>query len=181
MNLFDIFISLETNEEVHLGRILILLNEFSGKDGKGEIEGLTKLAKLDFLLRYPVYLERAIRSEGLNTKFMLIQEHERRSVESKMVRFKYGPWDFRYRKFINILVGKGLAYIHIQGRTIHLGLTEKGRATALDILNKENYSDIAERAKIVKRNFNFSATNLMRFIYKTFPEIISLQYGQEIK
>ena len=107
MNLLTILTSLEENNELHLARILILASAFGGQDGKGTIDGLTKLAKLDFLLRYPVYLERALESKRASTRNVMTLPHEEQSVESSMVRFRYGPWDFRYRKFLNSLVGKG--------------------------------------------------------------------------
>lgn len=178
MTLFDILKSLETNEEIHLGRIMILLNEFNDK-GSGEIEGLTKLAKLDFLLRYPVFLERALLTTGKIVKSN-VKEYERRSVESKMVRFKYGPWDFRYRRFINTLVGLGLVYIRLEGRSYNLGLTDKGIDVAKLLIADEAFQDLANRARLIRINFNQSGTTLMRFIYKTFPEIGSLQYGDQI-
>jgi hypothetical protein len=53
---------LEGDDSLHLGRLLVLLEAFGGRRGDQPIEGLTKLAKLDFLLRYPVYLERAWRT-----------------------------------------------------------------------------------------------------------------------
>lgn len=180
MTLFEILKSLEENESSHLGRILILLNEFSGHEKNGEIQGLTKLAKLDFLLRYPVYLEKALFVERKNIKQVNIKQHERISVEAKMVRYKYGPWDFRYRKFINTLVGMGLVYIRLERNAYHLGITSKGIEVITKILDDNTFNDIAERARIVRRNFNISGTNLMRFIYKTFPEIGTLQYGVEI-
>lgn len=179
MSLFEILKNLEENEDYHLARILILLYEFTATNNQ-EIEGLTKLAKLDFLLRYPTYLEKALSVQGKNPKLVKIQEHEKKSVEAKMVRFRYGPWDFRYRKFINTLIGMGLIYIRLEGRSFNLGITNKGKNLAFKIINEETYSDLSERAKIIKRNFNISGTNLMKFIYKTFPEIGNLQYGEAI-
>jgi hypothetical protein len=123
MNLFYILADLENNDDLHEGRLLVLLSIFVGRKGKNTINGLTKLAKLDFLLRYPVFLERALRK--LNHSVAVdIAEHERISVESTMVRYRYGPWDFRYRRFINLLVAKGLVTVYVQGRTIHIGLTD---------------------------------------------------------
>lgn len=60
MNLFLILADLEENDNLHLARLLVLLKAFSGRDGTKTIDGLTKLAKLDFFLRYPTYLERAL-------------------------------------------------------------------------------------------------------------------------
>lgn len=47
-----------------------------------------------------------------------VEDYERHSVDAHMVRFRYGPWDHRYRRFLNSLVGKGLAVVRAEGRTI---------------------------------------------------------------
>jgi len=179
--LFNILSSLEKNESLHLGRLLILLDTFSGENKNGEIEGLTKLAKLDFLLRYPVYLERALNTVNKEMKKAPPKDFERKSVETSMVRFKYGPWDFRYRRFINVLIAKRLIYVRQEGRSYFLGITENGSNAVKQLEFTETFLDFFDRARMIKTNFNFSGTNLMRFIYKTFPEIGSLQYGTEIK
>ncbi len=56
MNLFDLLYELETSDDYHISRLLILLKIFGGKNLK-PINGITKLVKLDFLLRYPLYLK----------------------------------------------------------------------------------------------------------------------------
>lgn len=180
MNLFYTLLHLEEDDNLHLGRLLILFATFAGKQGKETIGGLTKLAKLDFLLRYPVCLERALEARNASTRNINITEHERKSVESRMVRYRYGPWDFRYRRFINVLVAKGLARIEIKGKTIDVGLTPTGMDVARTLVQDERFRDIDQRAKILKRYFNLSGTNLMKFIYKTFPEITTLRLGEEI-
>src|ERR1041384_107883 len=99
MDLVRTCAELERNDDLHLARLLILLNVFAGRDGTHTVEGLTKLAKLDFLLRYPAYLERAVKArlEGQEDERTVervsVADFERRSIESRMVRFRYGPWD----------------------------------------------------------------------------------------
>ncbi len=181
MNLFKTLSALENNDTLHLGRLLVLLGAFSKSKEDSTIEGLTKLAKLDFLLRYPVYLEKALLKKNASLKGLNIIEHERKSVESAMVRYRYGPWDFRYRRLINILVAKGLAYVVIHGKTIQIGLTKRGIDNAETLSNQEEFQDIAQRAKILKRNFDLKGTALMKFIYETFPEIGTLRLGEEIE
>lgn len=181
MSLFSIFAGLEDNDDLHLGRLLVLLGTFAGRKGHGSINGLTKLAKLDFLLRYPTYLERALQSRNAPSSDAEVADYERESVESSMVRFHYGPWDFRYRRFINLLVAKGLAQVNIEGRTIHISLTENGIDVASRLSKSEEFQDIAKRSRLLKRHFDLSSTNLMRFIYKTFPEIATLRLGEVIE
>jgi hypothetical protein len=179
MNLFPALSKLEDRDDLHLGRLLVLLNAFAKRDGSGTVNGLTKLAKLDFLLRYPVYLQRALEARH-SQKSAKVTDHEQKSVESKMVRFRYGPWDFRYRRFLNLLVGMGLANVSVDGRTVKIGLTQAGQDAATALGQTEAYQDIKERAKLLKGNLDLTATNLMKFVYETFPEIADLRLGEQI-
>lgn len=166
--------------ELHAARLILLLAAFDGEEESGSIEGLTKLAKLDFLLRYPVMLERALQAKGCTTRDVLLEDHERQSVESEMVRYRFGPWDHRYREFLNILVAKGLATISIEGRKVVILLTKKGREIASQLSADPVFEPYARRSTLLKRNFDMTATNLMRFIYKTFPEIVTLRSNKAI-
>lgn len=171
---------LETSEALHEGRLLLLLLAFSGEAGNQRIEGLTKLAKLDFLLRYPTYLERALEKKGKSTRAIDLQPHELKSVESKMVRYRFGPWDHRYRKLLNLLSAKNLVHLEIDGRTIKIGLTEAGVSIARQLAEQDSNEDIVRRAKSLKTHFDMTATGLMKFIYQTFPEILTLRSDQHI-
>ena len=53
-------INLAENYDLHLARILILMSELSGKNHTTKIRGITKIVKLDFLLRYPTMLEKTL-------------------------------------------------------------------------------------------------------------------------
>lgn len=181
MNLFYILAELEENEELHEGRLLVLLSIFAGRKGNQTINGLTKLAKLDFLLRYPVFLERALMARNTDPAEANVAEHERKSVESSMVRYRYGPWDFRYRRFINLLAAKGLVNVEVRGRTIHIGLTDAGLDVAKRLADDNAYSDLADRSRLLKKHFDWAPTRLMKFIYATFPEIVTLRLGEEIE
>jgi hypothetical protein len=181
MNLLEILISLEDNDEIHLARLLLLLRAFAGQKGNKTINGLTKMVKLDFLLRYPVYLERALQARGSSPTRAEVLDHERKSVESAMIRYHYGPWDPRYRRFINLLVGKGLAQVSFQGRTIRVGLTSSGLEKASILSRDDSFEDIVSRAHLLKTHFDIGAMRLKNFIYETFPEIVSLKLGQEIR
>lgn len=181
MNLYEVLSQLEDNDELHEARLLLLLQAFAGSHGQGTVDGLTKLAKLDFLLRYPTYLERALaKRPKAKPDEADVKEHERQSVESSMVRFKYGPWDHRYRRFLNLLVAKGLATVITEGRTVRIGLTDRGVKAARTLSGDQSYEDTTQRARTLKRHFDLSATNLMKFIYETFPEISTLRLGTEI-
>jgi len=171
---------LEGDDSLHLGRLLVLLGAFAGRRGENPLEGLTKLAKLDFLLRYPAYLERALTARRADGSVSEVQEFERVSIEARMVRYRYGPWDYRYRRFLNVLVGKGLAAVRREGRTNMIHLTERGRAAAAEIAAQPEYAALRHRAGLLKRHLDLSGTRLMEFIYETFPEVVSLRSGEVI-
>lgn len=171
---------LEADESLHLSRLIILLDAFGGREGNQAMEGITKLAKLDFLLRYPAFLERALVARKASDEAAKVEEFERGSVEARMVRFRYGPWDFRYRRFLNILVGRGFAEVQ-DGRPVRIKLTQRGRDAAKEFQKYEEYLPIRNRALLLKRHLDLSATNLMEFVYATFPEIVSMRMGETIE
>ena len=172
---------MEDNNDIHLGRLLLLIDTFTNHNENETVNGLTKLAKLDFLLRYPVYLEKALQANNVSPKGVALLDYERKSVESSMVRYRYGPWDYRYRRFINILVAKGLVTVCLEGRTIKIGLTKVGIDKALALSVDSNYEDIVSRANIIHKHFDIGATRLKNFVYETFPEIGTLRLGERIK
>jgi hypothetical protein len=185
IDLLTALIDLEEDPALHASRLLVLLNTFRGKN-ESRMKGLTKLVKLDFLLRYPVYLERALKARDAQStsKSLNIKEYERKSVESSMIRYRYGPWDHRYRAFINYLVAKGLAEVEVQTiprqKTIFVELTSKGKEMAMQLECSKDFEDIAIRSKVLKRHFDKNAMWLERFIYDTFPEIASMKMGETI-
>src|SRR3954467_8219376 len=156
MDIVKAVAALDAAPGLHLARILLLLNAFSKEDDEGSIEGLTKLAKLDFLLRYPVMLDRALQAKGKSTREVQLEDHERQSVESEMVRYRFGPWDHRYREILNILVAKGLLKISIEGNTVVVTETELGREQAQKIAENEFFMPYVKRARVIKRNFDIT-------------------------
>ena len=80
--------------EFHIARLLLLLRECGIA---GRIDGLTKMAKLDFFVRYPDFFEAArVASGSVNATNTPNQAESDDAVESAMVRHHYGPWDKRY-------------------------------------------------------------------------------------
>lgn len=171
----------ETSDAFHLGRLLLLMLAFDD-DKSQPIDDITKFAKLDFLLRYPNCLERALAAVKRSVDEANIQDYERTTIESKMIRFKYGPWDNRYRRWIGLLASRGLIKVDLEKRTIKLSMTEKGRDVATAFSEDPAYGDLKLRSQIVKQAFGkLSSSKIKDFIYKTFPELADMKWGEEIK
>jgi len=167
----------ELDDNLHMARLLMLLKAHAKRSNR-PVEGITKVAKLDFLLRYPNSLQRALVAREKDVVGANIQDYERTTIESKMVRFRYGPWDHRYRRWIALLVAKGLVHVGVEGRTVKLWLTEAGHAVAANIANGTDLENLASRARLVASEFgDMSGSALKEFVYKTFPEITNMRWG----
>lgn len=173
----------ENADGLHLARLLVLLRSADkrGKNAPKPIEGITKLAKLDFLLRYPVYLERALVALGKSPADAAVQPRERTTVETKMIRFRYGPWDGRYRRWLTLLTSRGLITVSLNGRRIEIALTDCGRTLADELATRPAFNDFAARgAVVIKAVGAMSATKLKDFVYAIVPEITGMKWGAEI-
>jgi hypothetical protein len=154
-----------------VARVLILIVAFSS-GSKGKLDGLTKLAKLDFLLRYPSYLERLLdqREKGLPAWLRPTAE-ERLALESAMIRYKYGPWDDRYYPVIGRLIGQGLVEPVPGGGVVALRATDTGREAA-HALALQDWDVVAGRARALKRGLDLSGSSLKTLIYESFPDAV---------
>lgn len=179
LDLIEMVASLDDNEDLHLARILVLLKAFM-KDDKAAVEGITKLAKLDFLLRYPSYFEVALIERGVDQKKLHVSEFERNTIEASMVRYRFGPWDHRYRRFLNTLAAKGMITLTITGRKISIDLTDSGVSLARKISDQKEFEALSFRSAMLSKHLDITATNLMNFIYEKFPELNDMQFNDAI-
>lgn len=166
--------------EYHVARVLILVAAFS-PTSRSKLDGLTKIAKLDFLLRYPVYLERLMESRNTPLPPPLRPSlEERQGLESAMIRYKYGPWDDRYYPLIGRLIGQGLVE-PVEGRgVVALRATAAGRQVATE-LSQHHWEVVSGRAKFLKRHLDLTGSTLQRLIYEEFPEVVDRPWRDPIE
>jgi hypothetical protein len=149
--------------EFHAGRLLLLLSTCGGTTGT--INGLTKMAKLDFFVRYPDFFAAAL-TEGLRRKAVRTD-----AVEAAMVRHHYGPWDKRYYHILAYLESRRLIKIIMSGKTRRIGLTALGKAAAKKLLGKEAFSDVIGHMHNVNEALGSKTGNeLKTMIYDLFGE-----------
>ncbi len=179
----DIGLPLAADEilEFHAARVLLLL-KFCGISGK-RIHGLTKLAKLDFFVRYPNFFEVARDSEAGVEAAASNATSGNQAVESAMVRHHYGPWDKRYYHVLAALEGKGLIEIAKKGRTYNLTLTALGTERAKLLASRDSFSQVIERMKELKKVFGSkSGSYLKNLIYRLFDaEVGGREMGKVIE
>jgi len=162
----------EDSLELHAARLLLLLN-YAGI--KGRIVSRTKIAKMDFFVRYPVYLKKAAKINNIS-----IEDEVDIRPESPMIRYKYGPWDSKYYNVFALMVAKGLITIKPGKNGDIFELTDRGRY-AVQELNTPEFQKIVKRCEAVSNLFrNKTGSAIKDFIYEFFPEITSRSLGEEI-
>jgi len=160
--------------EFHAARLLLLF-KLCGTSGR--IDGLTKMAKLDFFVRYPMFFDTACQTLGLSTKSAT------KVVESSMIRFHYGPWDDRYYHILAYLEGKQLLNVSKANKAFTLSLTEEGKQIAEQFANDESFSLLVEQMKQVKKALGSKAgSTLKKLIYQIFEkEVAQRSLGETIE
>jgi DNA-binding PadR family transcriptional regulator len=164
--------------EFHAARILLLLQNCNGI-----IDGRTKLAKLDFFLRYPAAINRVIDLRLLNTPEIDLKQLRviPNSIESQMIRYRYGPWDPKYPIIIPFLQSLDLIQIH-SGRAETYTITERGKQAVVELLKHPSYEELDLRSKAVNQIFgDWAGSQIKKFIYDNFDEIAKLPIGEPIQ
>lgn len=161
----------------HEARLLLLIDAFT--EPEQEFLGLTKLVKLDFLLRYPLMTHQLL-PDGVDwPQGAEPSEAEKNAVESRMIRYKYGPWDDRYYPLLGALAGKQLLSFTRRDRFAAV-MTHRGREAANTIAISSAWSIVAARAKFLQLHFDRSGFELKDLIYAKLPSVVDRPIGSEI-
>lgn len=167
----------------HAARLLLLIEVCGTGDRSRAIEGSTKLAKLDFFLRYPSFLARAHSELRARGEVVPTTPPGPASVEAPMIRYRFGPWDPRYRDYVAFLESRELLRV-VRGprNTRKLSLTSRGRKTAKGIMADPAYDEIGTRAEAMVGNLaSWQGSQLKDFIYELLvDEVGKRQMGEVI-
>jgi hypothetical protein len=163
-------------------RVLLLIDEFSRKTtGPRTLEGRVKLAKLDFLLRYPKHLATLLARRGISESVRKDLELQDSPLESRMMRYRYGPWDPSYFAVLGSLVGRRLVDVVPAQGTSALGYrtTDSGAALAVDLKEDGAFDDIIGRIKLLRRHLDLTGETLKRLLYD-LPEVANATWHEEL-
>ena len=160
--------------ELHAARLLLLFH-YCGSNEK--VEGLTKLAKLDFFVRYPNFFKRAARYLGKAVEVVNDQ------TESPMVRHHYGPWDKRYYQVLAFLESRGLITVKKRGNIYEFTLSALGQEKVRLLSESKPFISAVEQMKAVKKIFGRKNGNqLKNIVYDIFDkEVKQRKLGELIK
>ncbi|GAA1384105.1 hypothetical protein [Catellatospora chokoriensis] len=164
-------------------RILLLIDEFS-RTPKGmprHLEGRVKLAKLDFLLRYPRHLHRVLEGRNAKSKDLATIDITDAPLDSRMMRYRYGPWDHSYYAILGSLIGRGLVVVSPLGSSTALGYrtTEAGAILAAGLRSDEAFHQIVARLYLLKKYLDKQGTTLKSYLYQ-LPEVADAEWHEEL-
>lgn len=161
--------------EFHAARITLLIHLCGVKN---RIEGLTKLAKLDFFVRYPNFFQRAADHLKQNA-----EANRNGDVESAMVRHHYGPWDARYYQILAYLESRAVLTVERRDKTFVFTLTDSGVAVARRLASEDSFQDLCGQMKAVKKLLGTKSGDwLKKLVYQLFEEeVAQLPLGQVIR
>jgi hypothetical protein len=152
--------------EFHAARLLLLMHVCGTA---GRMDGLTKMAKLDFFTRYPDFFEAARATIEPDTPSTPVDHSD--AVESSMVRHHYGPWDKRYYQVLAHLEARRLITVSKVKNSYQIALSAEGTEKAKALAKRPSFATLVERQKAVKKTFGGkSGTVLKNLIYKLFDE-----------
>lgn len=159
--------------EFHAARLLLLVRVCGVSN---RIDGLTKLAKLDFFVRYPAFFADAC------YRLQQPAPQVETTVEAPMVRHHYGPWDKRYYQVLAFLEGTGLLTVIPQSnRSYRFSLTADGRARADELLKATSFAPLVAHMRSVKRVFGTkSGDSIKKLIYQLFEDEVARRLLGEV-
>lgn len=160
--------------ELHAARLLLLLHHCGSNE---KIEGLTKLAKLDFFVRYPNFFERVARYLGKDVPCINDQ------TESPMIRYHYGPWDNRYYQVLAFLESRGLISVKKNISRYNFTLSAVGEEKAKMLSNSKPFNSLVAQMKEVRKLLGRKNGNqLKNIVYEMFDEEVKQRrLGELIK
>jgi hypothetical protein len=164
-------------------RLLLLIDGFSRKStGPRTLEGRVKLAKLDFLLRYPRHLATILASRGLRESDRRTLDLQDSPLESRMMRYRYGPWDPSYFAVLGSLVGRSLVEVVPAEGTNALGYRTTPTGIALSELLKNDgaFDDIVGRVALLRRHLDLTGESLKKLLYD-LPEVAEATWHTELE
>jgi len=175
MEIYQVLKIVEGDLNTQLARLMILIYHLCGVKNNKKIDGVNKLAKLDFLLKSPTYLKKGLGK--LNTKTTVkISSAENWSIENKMNLYTYVPWDENYRKFLNVIISRGLVSISFEKDDYFIQITTKGIQLTEELNGNRHFKEFVNRSKVISTHFgSYSERFLNNFFAIHFPEIGSFK------
>jgi hypothetical protein len=170
-------------------RLLLLIDGFSRKGGgvPRSLEGRVKLAKLDFLLRYPRQLQRVLAARPVKNRDQVLTNLAEASTDdapfdARMVRYRYGPWDPAYYALLGALIGRQLVeMLPLPGGTgFGYRTSARGAELAAVLRADESFAPIVARTALLRRHLDLNGATLKRLLYD-LSDVAEASWHEELQ
>lgn len=165
-------------------RLLLLIDAFSRKSNGTvrHLEGRVKLAKLDFLLRYPRHLRRILLVHGATSNQLSDIDPDEAPLDARMMRYRYGPWDPSYYAVLGSLIGRGLVEVTplTGGSGFGYRTSPLGAGLAANLRTDEAFTHLQERLILLRRFLDKSGNTLKNYLYE-LPEVADATWYEEVE
>lgn len=176
------------NIPYHVARLLILIGVCGTPQNNQtklpSVQGRTLLAKLDFFMRYPKYLQKAgsiLGKELTDGQLGIYSTEEVNTVESRMIRYLYGPWDEIYYVALAYMIGKGIIEPLRPSKVDIFKITPFGKTLLQTLKADDVFNDLFARGETIYHLFNgYSGSRLKDFIYTYFADVVNRDIGEVI-
>jgi len=115
----------------HEIRILLIVAAAARRHSEGMTDALLRLAKFDFLVRYPAFAAEVLDGLSADDPRLHLSDHGARQEDRFLFPYHYGPWDERYHTVVGALVGRDLLSARTAAGSRELALTPTASGTAL--------------------------------------------------
>lgn len=164
-------------------RVLLLIDQFS-RTARGRerfLEGRVKLAKLDFLIRYPRHFSRVIEACGATATDLASLDKTDFPLDARMMRYRYGPWDPSYYAILGSLIGRGLVVVSpLAGRSgFGYRTSSLGEQVSNELRLDESFEQTVQRLRLARKYLDKSGTTLKNYLYE-LPEIADANWHEEL-
>lgn len=170
----------------HQARVLLLVRAVAANPGhQRKLDGLTKLAKLDFLIRYPALAPTVLDKLDQQEPRLHLSDDDVAApteVDDPMTRYKYGPWDDKYYAVIGALVSRGLIR-YVKGRrgSVALTATPMGKKLAQDLCGDPLWREVSDRCEAVAdASAGLSGNALKELIYGRLADLMDRPHREVI-
>jgi hypothetical protein len=135
---------------------------------------LERIAYLDYLLEYPVQLERLIRARGVADKPLKIEDFERESIEAQSSGSQLKPWNDSIRRAIAWLFAIDFIEAHVSLAETTFSLTLKGRSGAESLASNSAFAVQNARAEQLSKALPKTLKRVRDIVRTVLPEVVSL-------
>lgn len=160
-------------------RVLFLISAFSAKPDAEGIVGWAKLFRLDFLVRYPDVMISVLKNRKISQRRLSAVDISG-DIESRMIMYRWGPWDPMHYQYTASLYAGGLIDATREHRGMVFNATSLGNEITQSLARHDDWYVLNHRAQLARDYLDLSARRLTELIIEANPNVAQVKMREEI-